>query len=213
MRRLFGYAKEEPPKAPTPTLTEAKDKIDLQVKNLEAKIIKADEEIRELVAKGGTNPTAKARALQAMKKKKLYEQNRDQLLGTQFNVENLAFQQEQAEITAMAVEAMKAGHDGLKAQADKINIASVDKLTDEMADLQDEMKAISEALAQNTGVDGVEQSELDEEYAKMQEEMAAAAMAGASLSAASKPAEVPAAAASTASPMTVEAQPLPSAPP
>lgn len=48
------------------------------------------------------------RAAQAMKRKKMYEQQRDQLIGTQFNIENLAFQQEQAEITCTAVEAMKA---------------------------------------------------------------------------------------------------------
>lgn len=57
--------------------------------NLETKILKTDEEIKSLVAKGSSNPTAKAKALQvaleawldmfagqAMKKKKMYEQQR-----------------------------------------------------------------------------------------------------------------------------------------
>ena len=35
-----------------------------QVANLETKILKTDEEIKSLVAKGSSNPTAKAKALQ-----------------------------------------------------------------------------------------------------------------------------------------------------
>merc|ERR1719188_1550518 len=134
MNRLFGRAKAEPEKGPAPSLQDASAKIDAQIQNLEEKIVKAEQEAREHVAKGATNPTAKARALQAMKKKKMYEQQRDQLLGTQFNVENLAFQQEQAEVTLTAVEAMKAGQDQLKAQQQKINIGQVDKLTDDLAE-------------------------------------------------------------------------------
>ena len=43
----------------------------------------------------------------------MYEQQRDQILGTQFNVDSLAGAQEQAEINVMTVEAMKAGHQDL----------------------------------------------------------------------------------------------------
>eukprot|EP00438_Fugacium_kawagutii_P029137 Skav202631 [mRNA] locus=scaffold1259:8558:25246:+ [translate_table: standard] len=125
-----------------------------------------------------TNPTAKARALQAMKKKKMYEQQRDQLLGTQFNVENLAFQQEQAEITAMTVKAMADGHKTLKDKTNQVDIGSVDKLMDDMAELQDEMNAMNEALAQGTTVDGATEDELAAEFAKLEEEAAAMTLAG-----------------------------------
>merc|ERR1719229_21767 len=97
---------------------------------------------------------AKSRAMQALKRKKMYEQQRDQLLGTQFNVEQLAFQQEQAEVTMTAVQAMKAGADQLKAAQGKVNINTVDKLTDDMADLADEMQQINEALAASSGIAG-----------------------------------------------------------
>merc|ERR1719188_339262 len=168
MNRLFGRAKAEPEKGPAPSLQDASAKIDAQIQNLEEKIVKAEQEAREHVAKGATNPTAKARALQAMKKKKMYEQQRDQLLGTQFNVENLAFQQEQAEVTMTAVEAMKAGQEQLKAATSKIDASTVDKLTDDMADLQDEMKEIQSALGASTmGIDGADDAELEEEMAMM----------------------------------------------
>lgn len=186
MRRLFGRSKEVEKPPPAPTLSEATAKIDQQVEGLEEKIKKADAEIKELVAKGATNPTAKARAMQAMKRKKMYEQQRDQLLGTQFNVEQLAFQQEQAEITQTAVAAMQAGTTQLKTATAQININSVDKLTDDMADLADEMQQINEALASASGMaDPSADAELEDEYAKMEEELAAMTLSGLSQSAAS----------------------------
>lgn len=177
MRRLFGVSKEEShtPKG-KPSLDDASAKIDAQVQSLEEKIIKADNEIKQLVAKGSTNATAKQQALQVMKRKKMYEQQRDQLIGTQFNVDSLKIQQEQAEITALAVEAMQAGQATLKQQHEKININQVDEITDSMAELSDEMKAINEALAQNTSTEY--DDDITEEYAKMEEEMAAMALAG-----------------------------------
>mmetsp|Transcript_1620 Transcript_1620/g.3222 ORF Transcript_1620/g.3222 Transcript_1620/m.3222 type:complete len:222 (-) Transcript_1620:266-931(-) len=179
MRRLFGFSKEEEkPAAASPSLDDAASKISSQVQNLDQMIAKADEEIRQHVSKGGSNPTAKQRALQAMKRKKMYEQQRDQLIGTQFNVETLKFQQEQAEITLTAVEAMKAGHAQLKQQTDRINVGQVDKLKDDMEELADDMKAIGEALGGASLVDGAEDDELAAEYAKMEEEMAAEALAG-----------------------------------
>lgn len=215
MRRLFGLSKEEPPaQKEAPSLQEASSRIDEQVSNLEAKIKKTDDEIKTFVAQGSSNPTAKSKALQAMKKKKMYEQQRDQLLSTQFNVENLAFQQEQAEITAMAVQAMQTGHTQLKDQTKQMDIAAVDKLTDDMADLQDEMKAINEALAQGSMVpDGATDDELANEFAKLEEEMAATALAGGALPDAGVPAKAEGAAEVAPAPREAEAAAVPSAPP
>merc|ERR1712217_958486 len=98
-------------------------------------------------------------------------QQRDQLLGTQFNVETLKFQQDQAEITVTAVEAMTAGQQQLKQQTQAINVESVDKLRDDMEDLADDIKQIGEALGGTSlGIDGVEDDELAAEFAKLEEE-------------------------------------------
>lgn len=176
MKRFFGTAKEESKPAGKPSLEEASAKIDAQVLSLEEKIIKADNDVKQLVAKGATNGTAKQQALQVMKKKKMYEQQRDQLLSTQFNVDALKIQQEQAEITAIAAQAMQDGTAELKEQHKKIDINKIDKLTDDMAELNDEMKAISETLAQNTSTEC--DDDVEAEYARMEEEMAAMALGG-----------------------------------
>jgi len=144
-----------------PSLIEASATIGAKIQDLELKISKADEEARDWIAKQSTNPTAKSRAMQAIKRKKLYEQQRDQLLGTQFNVESLNFQQEQAGVTLTAVEAMQQATSHLKQKTDKIGVDTVEKLKDDMADLQADMQDIQQALAQSSG--GLEDDEAEKE--------------------------------------------------
>merc|ERR1719440_2314996 len=145
--------------------------IDLSIQDLEGKIAKCDEEIRAQVAKGSGNAAAKQRAMQAMQRKKMYEKQRDQLLGTQFNVENLAFQQEQADITATAVAAMKAGQEQLAAQQKSMSVEKVEQLMDDLQEATDQGKELADALAQNPmGLSGMDDDELDAEFARLEEE-------------------------------------------
>ena len=77
------------------------------------------------------------------------------------NVENLALQAEQAEVTMTAVQAMKAGHALLKQQHEKMNISEVDKLMDDMAEFNDDMRAIQETLAQASSMDGLDEGDIE----------------------------------------------------
>lgn len=199
---LFGTAREAAkaePKA-APSLQEASARIDSQVQDIEAKISKADHEIRALAAQGSSNPSAKQRGLQAMKRKKMYEQQRDQLIGTQFNIETLAFQQEQAQITCTAMDAMKVGAEQLKKQHHALDMGSVDRLADDLAQIHDDMQSIGEALAGTAVGMGVDEGDLDAEYAKMEEEMAAMKLAGGAPSPAASALAAPRPAASQALP-------------
>lgn len=177
------------PKAAAPSLQEASATLDTRIADLDKKIDRCDEEARALIAKKESVPSAKARAMQILKRKKMYEQQREQLVGTQANVENLAFQQEQAEVTLTAVEAMKHATKQLKEQKDKINVDQVDKLTDDMAELQADMQDIQEALARPLGVaDDDAEEELAAEYAKLQEEQAMSILMGGGVSSTATPA-------------------------
>ncbi|CAE7256896.1 unnamed protein product [Symbiodinium necroappetens] len=177
---MGGKASQPEPPKPAPNLQDAASNLDQKIEELGAKIQKADEEARQWVAKQSTDATAKARAMQALKRKKLYEQQRDQLVDTQFNVENLAFQQEQAEITAGTVAAMKKATDQLKNQTQKIGVDQVDKLTDEMADIAAEMKDIQSALAAPSAVGSAAEDEAEKElmalYAQQEDKEAEEAM-------------------------------------
>eukprot|EP00418_Pyrodinium_bahamense_P079873 CAMPEP_0179058682 /NCGR_PEP_ID=MMETSP0796-20121207/24973_1 /TAXON_ID=73915 /ORGANISM="Pyrodinium bahamense, Strain pbaha01" /LENGTH=203 /DNA_ID=CAMNT_0020755435 /DNA_START=119 /DNA_END=726 /DNA_ORIENTATION=- len=163
---------EKPREAP-PDLHVAVSKVDRQVMSLENRIAEAEEEIRQLVALGRGNAAAKLRAVQAVKRKKMYEQQRDQLLGTQFNLETLTFQHDQAEITLTAVNAMKQGHMELKQRTADLDAGKVDELRADMEDLAEDMKAINEVLSGNADLHGEEEDALAAEYAKMEEELEA----------------------------------------
>lgn len=77
MQRIFGVAKAQPKAAAPykgPTLSEAAEKMDGRVTDLDAKIKQCDEEIKKYLAqaKGPGAQTAKMRAMQALKRKKMY---------------------------------------------------------------------------------------------------------------------------------------------
>eukprot|EP00931_Biecheleriopsis_adriatica_P117573 TRINITY_DN93073_c0_g1_i1.p1 TRINITY_DN93073_c0_g1~~TRINITY_DN93073_c0_g1_i1.p1 ORF type:complete len:220 (+),score=62.91 TRINITY_DN93073_c0_g1_i1:24-662(+) len=205
MKRLFGAPKAVPKAGPAPSLSETSAKIDSRVQDLEAKIAKCDEDLRRhMAAAGRGSASTKQLALQVLKRKKMYEQQRDQILGTQFNVENLAMAQEQAEMSVAVVEGMKAGYQDLKNRYQQIGGSmDIERLMDQMADLNDEIGDINEALATSFAVpDGFDEASFEAELGALEEEMAMEKLAGAS-----KPSYLPEAA--PAAQMPVEPVPAP----
>ncbi|CAK0832913.1 unnamed protein product [Prorocentrum cordatum] len=151
-----------------PSLEGTSEEISAQVDALEAKISKAERDLRQYVVLGATDPAAKQRALQLMRRKKVFEEQRQQLIGAQFNVDNLADQEEQAKFTLKAVKAMQAGRDKLKKNSERMSSNQVDRILDDATELADEMRNINEALAQGSGL-----LELESEFAQLQREMMA----------------------------------------
>mmetsp|Transcript_18899 Transcript_18899/g.59932 ORF Transcript_18899/g.59932 Transcript_18899/m.59932 type:complete len:269 (+) Transcript_18899:83-889(+) len=150
-----------------PSLARASKEIDMQVDTIERKIQKAEETIRHYVERAASDPVAKQRALQAMKRKKMLEAQRQDLIGAQFNCDSLADQQEQAKFTLRAVEAMKAGHMVLKQDQAKMDVRQVEEMLDATEDIADDMRAISESLAR-----GSDQASLESELLALQREYA-----------------------------------------
>lgn len=157
-----------------PSLEGTSEEISAQVDALEAKIAKAEKDIRQFVIAGATDPASKQRALQAMRRKKVFEEQRQQLIGAQFNVDALADQEEQAKYTLKAVKAMQLGRDKLKKNSEKMSSNQVDRILDDATELADEMRAINDALAQGSGL-----LDLESEYAQLQRELFDGAAQGA----------------------------------
>lgn len=149
-----------------PSLEGTSEEISAQVDALEAKIAKAERDLRQYVLLGATDPAAKQRALQLMRRKKVFEEQRQQLIGAQFNVDNLADQEEQAKFTLKAVKAMEAGRDKLKKNQERMSSNQVDRILDDATELADEMRNINEAMAQGSGL-----LELESEFAQLQREV------------------------------------------
>jgi charged multivesicular body protein 5 len=115
MKRLFGKKKEV---APPPTLDDATGSLEKRGDGVDAKIKKLDLELarhREIIKKARPAPArdaAKRRALQVLKQKRLYENQREQLYNQQFNLEQVGFATQTAKETVVQVEAMRAANKG-----------------------------------------------------------------------------------------------------
>lgn len=111
-----------------------------------------------------------------LKQKKLYEGQRDQLYSQQFNLDQTSFAVASMEDTKLQVKAMTLAAKDLKQQfkSKELNINSIDKLADEMADLMGMSNEIQDALGQNYSVpDDINEDELMGELDSLEFEMAA----------------------------------------
>uniref|UniRef100_A0A6U6GEN3 Uncharacterized protein n=1 Tax=Zooxanthella nutricula TaxID=1333877 RepID=A0A6U6GEN3_9DINO len=156
-------------------LHNAAKEIKQQLATLEANIVQSDIEIREHVARVSVDALSHQRALNAMKKKRLFEEQRKQLIGAQFNIDSLVYQRDQARVALNAVKALEVGTQALKADQERMDPGKVEDLCDEAAVLADEMRVISDSLAASysIGDDNAEAAEaLDREYMKFDQHLA-----------------------------------------
>ena len=116
-----------------------------------AKIAQLDKELKAYRDKLKTTKNAAAkkniqkRAMEVLKRKRMYETQRDQLAGQQFNIDQAAFGIESAKASVSTVAAMKAANTELKKTIkNDLKIDDVDELADDMAELMDEFQVSSE---------------------------------------------------------------------
>ena len=136
MHRFIGRKKE---KKPAPTLEQGQEKLEKRGDSLDAKIAKLEKELigykKMARAKGATKAGLKRRAMQVLKRKKMYEKQRDNLAQQSFNLEQTSFTIDSLKATADTVETMKESAKTLKKQYKAIKIDKVEDLQDDLADL------------------------------------------------------------------------------
>lgn len=182
MRRIFGASKKPAePAPPPPSLTQASETIDKRVALIDEKIRQCDEELKKYKSQM-TGPGAvavKNRAMTVLRRKKMYEAQRDQMLNTQFNVDQANFATENLKITAITVDALKAGAATLKQEFGKMNIDSIESTMEDMEELMYDQQDINEVLGRSYAVpDGFDESALEGEFAMLEEEVALEKMSG-----------------------------------
>ena len=181
MKRIFGVKKPEPVPGPLPpSLSEASESLDNRISLMDERIHKCDLEL--LGYKGqmsGPNASSvKNRAMSVLKRNKMYEAQRDQLMNTQFNVDQANFATENLKITAITVDALRAGTQQMKTEYAKLNIDDIEKVTEEMEDLLFDQQDINEVLGRSYAVpDGFDESALEAEFAQLEDEVALEKMA------------------------------------
>lgn len=105
---------------------------------MDAKIRALDNELRGFKDQISKNksPAAvnllKKRAVDTLKRKKMYEQQRDQLASQAFNIDQTVFAIETVKSTQLTVSAMKEASTQLKMENSKLNISEIEDMQDDM---------------------------------------------------------------------------------
>mmetsp|Transcript_58599 Transcript_58599/g.115077 ORF Transcript_58599/g.115077 Transcript_58599/m.115077 type:complete len:237 (-) Transcript_58599:319-1029(-) len=176
MNRIFGKKKEV---APPPSLNDATGRIDSSVARLDEKIAKLEGELRRYKeqmkkAKGSAATSIKRRAMQTLKQKKMYENQRDQMAAQGFNIDSTKFALDMVQDQQVAVAAIKDAAKTLKVEQKKVNLDEVEDMHDDMEDLFEEMEEINSVMGRSYGMgDDIDESELDAELELLEDDFEA----------------------------------------
>ncbi|XP_050909378.1 vacuolar protein sorting-associated protein 32 homolog 2 [Lathyrus oleraceus] len=102
-------------------------------------------------AKESTKGKNKKAAIQCLKRKRLYEQQIEQLGNFQLRIHDQMIMLEGAKATTETVDALRTGAAAMKAMQKATNIDDVDKTMDEINEQTENMKQIQEALSTPIG--------------------------------------------------------------
>ncbi len=176
MNRVFGKKKQA---APAPSLDDASSGLGGRVDEMDKKISALENELRVYKdkIKKATSPAAKKtlqkRAMEVLKRKRMYEQQRDMIAGQQFNIDQASFGIESAKANVQTVAAMKAANTQLKAVMKKdLNIDDIEDMADDMAEMMEDFNEINEALGRNFATpEGLDEEDLEAELDMLEDEL------------------------------------------
>ncbi|CAI0377733.1 unnamed protein product [Linum tenue] len=145
--RIFGKPKQEG--NALATLDKLNETLEMLEKKEKVLLKKASQEVEKAreFARGGN----KRAALQCLKRKKLYEQQVEQLGNFQLRIHDQMIMLEGAKATTETVDALRTGAAAMKAMQKATNIDDVDKTMDEINEQTENMKQIQEALSTPIG--------------------------------------------------------------
>jgi charged multivesicular body protein 5 len=142
MNRVFGKKKAT---GPAPSLDEASAGLGTRIGSMDQKIADLEAELKIYKDKIKKAPSVAAkkqlqkRALDVLKRKRMYENQRDTVASQQFNIDQTNFGLESAKASISTVAAMKAANQELKRTLRKdLDIDDIDDLADDMAELMDD---------------------------------------------------------------------------
>lgn len=176
MNRVFGKKKNA---APAPSLDDASAGLGGRVEGMDQKIAGLELELKGYKdkIKSAKSPAVKKnlqkRAMEVLKRKRMYEQQRDMVAGQQFNIDQASFGIESAKANVQTVAAMKSAGAQLKATLkNDLNIDSVEDLADDMAEMFEDFNEINEALGRNFATpDDISEGDLEAELEMLEDEL------------------------------------------
>lgn len=174
MDRLFGSKS----KAPKPTLTGAITSLDDRTSAIAVKIAGLNAELASYQDKlsrmrpGPGQRAVRAKALRVLQRRRAYEAQQETLEAHTWNLEQVQTMQDTARNAAVTVEALRSSGRELRRTLGRVDVAAVERLQDEMADLVDVGNEIQESLARAYDVpEDVDEADLDAELEALGAEM------------------------------------------
>ncbi|KAL5178531.1 Vacuolar protein sorting-associated protein 32 2 [Glycine soja] len=145
--RMFGKPKQET--NAVATLDKLNETLEMLEKKEKVLLKKVAAEVEK--AKEFTRGKNKRAAIQCLKRKRLYEQQIEQLGNFQLRIHDQMIMLEGAKATTETVDALRTGAAAMKAMQKATNIDDVDKTMDEINEQTENMKQIQDALSAPIG--------------------------------------------------------------
>lgn len=165
-RRAFGKTKQEA--NPLPTLHKLNETLEMLEKKEKFLGKKAAAEVEK--AKQFTQSKNRNSAIKCLKRKKLYEQQIEQLGNFQLRIHDQMIMLESANATTETVDALRSGTAVMKAMNKTTNIDDLERTMDEINDQTESMKQIQEALSAPVGAAAdFDEDELEAELEELEE--------------------------------------------
>ncbi|RVX16965.1 hypothetical protein VitviT2T_013292 [Vitis vinifera] len=147
--RVFRKGKEQSQTNAVATLDKLNETLEMLEKKERVLIKKASAEVEK--AKEYTKAKNKRAAIQCLKRKRLYEQQIEQLGNFQLRIHDQMILLEGAKATTETVDALRTGAAAMKTMHKTTNIDDLDKTMDEINEQTENMKQIQEALSTPIG--------------------------------------------------------------
>ncbi|XAR67660.1 hypothetical protein NMG60_11002506 [Bertholletia excelsa] len=163
--RVFGKKAAEEINAVS-SLDKLNESLEMLEKKEKVLLKKASAEVEK--AKDFTRSKNKRAAIQCLKRKRLYEQQIEQLGNFQLRIHDQMILLEGAKATTETVDALRSGAAAMKAMHKATNIDEVDKTMDEIEEQTQHMKQIQEALSAPVGASDFDEDELEAELEELE---------------------------------------------
>ncbi|CAO1319563.1 unnamed protein product [Diamesa hyperborea] len=165
--KMFSSKKAEPVVTTSESIQKLRDTENMLLKKQEFLEQKLEQELDIAKKNASTN---KRVALQALKRKKRYEQQLEQLQGTLTTIETQREALENANTNAAVLETMKGAADSLKKTHKDMNVDNVHEMMDDIAEQNDVANEISNAISTGIIGTGVDDDDLARELEELEQE-------------------------------------------
>uniref|UniRef100_A0A0E0E3S2 Charged multivesicular body protein 4b n=1 Tax=Oryza meridionalis TaxID=40149 RepID=A0A0E0E3S2_9ORYZ len=167
--KVFGKSKAQSQATALASIDKLSETLEMLEKKENLLVKKANLEVEK--AKTFTKAKNKRAAIQCLKRKRLYEQQIEQLGNFQLRIHDQMIMLEGAKATTETVDALRTGASAMKAMHKATNIDDVDKTMDEINDNMENMRQIQDLLSAPIGAAAdFDEDELEAELADLEGE-------------------------------------------